>query len=180
MNYSDEHKCILLTPPRQGTRTLHSIFKPLGFSNDYQENGAFTHRLGVPEGKEGYKIISTIRNPYKRYLSVYKWQSKFESDNLHDSTMRQLGDYHRLNNIDIEYNVDYWIDTECIKEGLLNIPMVVENLDKIQTQINNLDQNPFKKEGRLEAKMTQGLADEIYRKFRFVFERFGYHKNSWK
>jgi len=159
---------------------MKSIFEPLGFTNDYQDNGAFTHRLGVPEGKSSYKIISTIRNPYKRYLSVYRWQSKFQTDNLHEYVISQFGDYHRLNNIDIKHGVNYWIDTECIKEGLLNIPLVVENLDKVQDKINNLEHNPFKNEGRLEAEMTQELADEIYQKFRFVFERFGYHKNSWK
>lgn len=180
MNYSDEHKYIILTPPRQGTRTLNSIFVPLGFGNDMKIGRAFTHRLSIPSGKEDYKIISTIRNPYNRYLSVYRWQSQFQSDGLHEYTMVQLQDYDRLMNIDRQVGIDYWIDTECIREGLLNIPLVQENLDVLQPIIDDLDKNPYKREGKLEAKMTQELADEIYSKFKFIFERFKYDKNSWK
>jgi hypothetical protein len=179
MNYSDKHKIVVLTPPRQATRTLGSIFQKLGVVNDFEH--AFTHRLGIPSDKEDYTIISSIRNPYNRYLSIYKWQSIFTLENLHETAIGHLRDYQTLIDIDGEYGIDYWIDTENIKNDLMNIPVINQNLEIIQSDIDELDTfNSYKNEGRTVGKITQEIADQIYDEFKFVFDKFGYGRDSWK
>lgn len=183
MNYSDTYRYVILTPPRQATRFLAGVFKSIEFGNDVEggdnpKTRPFTHRLEIPEGKEDYKLICTIRNPYNRYLSIYRWQSIFSSTNLHKITIDHMVDYNDIIEIDSKYGVDYWVDTENIYNDLLKIPIVSENFDKLKHHFE--EPNPYKEEGKHEGEITQQIADEIYESYKFVFDKFGYDKDSWK
>lgn len=176
MNYSDKYKYIILTPPRMGTRALSHPFGKIGFTNDIENSSAFTHRLEIPEGKEDYKIISTIRNPYKRYLSVYRWQSIFEPDNLHETSVAHMDDYFQLLKIDELFGIDYWVDTDNMKSDLENIPVIGELVSNDESVI----ESRYKNEGKKEGVITQEIADEIYQTYKVIFDKFGYDKESWK
>ena len=178
MNYSDKYKFIVLTPPRQATRSLSGIFQKLDTKNDFESS--FTHKLEIPDGKEDYTIISSIRNPYKRYLSIYRWQSIFSLENLHETTMNHMHSYDTLMEIDKQYGVDYWVDTENITEDLLKIPFVSDNMELIKEPFKTLSSNGYQKEGKLEGVITQEIADEIYERCKIIFDKFGYKKDSWK
>ena len=184
MNYSDEHKYLLGLPMRQGTRSIFQVFDCLGFIGDQRESYMSpTHNLEVNLGKEDYTIVFTIRHPYKKYLSLVRWQKKLDLnpletyDNLnHIFTL----EYKQLLKVYDEFHIDYFIDTDNLKEDLLKIPLIQQNLDKpcIQEKIkNSIEINHFKENTIDESYyLTEEIKEKIYTKFERIFQLFNYQK----
>ncbi len=185
MNYSDEHKYLLGLPMRQGTRSIFQIFECLGFVGEPREGYmSATHELGVNIGKEDYTIIFTIRHPYKKYLSLVRWQNKLNLDPFEIyNNLEHIFTYeyeHMLFVYD-NFHIDYFIDTENIKEDLLKIPLIQQNLDKpcIQEKIKNfVEINNFKEENKINENyyLTEEIKEKIYTKFERIFQLFNYQK----
>jgi len=65
MTYSDEYKVCWFTPQRTATRTTHTLLKTLGFLS------IGTHSFRLPPERFDYRLISNIRNPYSRMVSLF-------------------------------------------------------------------------------------------------------------
>ncbi len=77
MNYCDAHKLVWFAPVRTATRATGDVMRQLGFVNGvtgkpFTEAG-HTHELRVPPGKADYTVLVSVRNPYARMASVYRW-----------------------------------------------------------------------------------------------------------
>ena len=74
MNICHKHKFILWAPPRTAARFVHSALNGIGGLSQ------LTHRIGVPLDGAGYSIVCTVRNPYTRALSAWKWLNQIHKN----------------------------------------------------------------------------------------------------
>ena len=76
-----EHKLICISIPKTASSTLAALLKPNFTPNHlsvFQVYDSYT-----PEVLDGYKIITTVRNPYDRFISAYehmKWEGNLGGD----------------------------------------------------------------------------------------------------
>jgi hypothetical protein len=79
MNYSDQHQLVWFAPVRTGSRATGCVLRHLDFIDGVTGRNLFdaahTHCLSVPVGKEGYRLLCNVRNPYRRMVSVYVWSN---------------------------------------------------------------------------------------------------------
>lgn len=195
MTYSDEYKVCWFTPQRTATRTTHELLKVCGF----KALGA--HSFFLPKERSDYMLISNIRNPYSRMVSLFflyslhkknfdfifkNWceyalsDSKFDNDYQlrYDITMRRAG-----------RNFDRFIKVENYDKDLEKL----EFIDLTKPEIQDVWQNVILKNGYThEFKMIQTeerkswfdfydeeIANLVYEKLEEQFNLFGYNKNSW-
>tara|TARA_B100000809_G_C14932959_1_gene457558 strand:- start:181 stop:726 length:546 start_codon:yes stop_codon:yes gene_type:complete len=127
MNICHTHKFILWALPRTAARYTHTVLRTLG------SMPPLTHRIGIPAGGEDYDIICTVRNPYIRALSVWKWQNAIKKNRCcHDNFpefMRQHHDAGGINPISkdlgsLRKTVKYLIHVESIEEDLRSLPYI--------------------------------------------------------
>lgn len=201
MNYSDDHNTIFLLPPRQGTRSITSLLKYLGFKSATENPNFIVHDLKIPKGKEDYTIACTIRNPYKRYLStknlIAEWKhtnhpqyqdkdlESFSLDEWIGLTASWMYDYNKILSLDSQYTIDHFVDTSNLAEDLIQIPLFQQALGDpqfINLWDNNIVSNKYKiaLEMGFNATISEQEANWVYKKFEPIFDKFGYDKNSWE
>lgn len=74
LNVSHEHRCVYLAPPRTGTRCAFAALRRFGFEGDRRRrDGVHSHVIAVPPECVGYAVIMTVRNPYTRAVSCWRW-----------------------------------------------------------------------------------------------------------
>ena len=91
MLISHKHKFITIDIPKTGTRTLRESLQPLGiidvvgqpeWKNFYQHGSINDCELGFKDRGwdfENYFKFSVVRNPWKRYVSFFKWTKNNET-----------------------------------------------------------------------------------------------------
>ena len=76
LNISHKYKIIFLAHPRTASGAIYdALDKYLEF-----ENKQMSHDMRIPRKYKNYHIISSLRNPYSRFVSAWKWSQ------LHDTT----------------------------------------------------------------------------------------------
>lgn len=179
MNIIEQHRTLVCLPPRQATRAISKFMQDHFdmYSQGKRPNSA-THSTIIPEGFEDYDIIMTTRNPYERWLSFVAWSKAINGwdgdyEKLTDGFARQY-EAHKM------YDVKHWIRTEHIADDLLKIPFVAARKNELEKDINNFrTYNPYKSKDRPIVEL-QKHADKIYENCKWVFDKFGYDKNSYK
>ena len=132
-NYIHSEKLILWLPMRTGARYTHGAFCQAGFD---LSTGVPTHQVGCDGTHKDYDVVLTVRNPYRRVLSMWAWQNiinkeKLEWDEWMDKRFhpnfsrfvisKELGR-------DLE-RVTHLVKLESIYKDIQAIPCFPENFD---------------------------------------------------
>lgn len=186
MPYSDKLKVYWMFPMRTASRSCMSICRHFNF----QETNV--HYLEGPL-KPDYDLISNVRNPYSRLLSIYEIfciHKKIQPNNFkswvlgnHDKRLYQIDLYDtfsELNRIPTRF-----IRTEFLLEDLNELPFIKnEKSEEFQSILyENILNNHYRSEVFTEPWQTyydEELADAVYNSLKKDFDLFGYDKNSWK
>jgi len=185
MNIIEKHRTLFCSPPRQATRAIGAFLtRNYGLVGSKGKN-SLEHTTHIPEGKEGYDIIMTVRNPYFRYLSTWSWQNNlYENKRVKKPTSQVVlkSLFHLSNWGDLPDKVSYWVRTECIGEDLLKVPFIQNDYQKgkidpeaeFATNFYKSTYDPIWIEDLNEN------ASLIYENQKWIFDKFGYDKDSYK
>ncbi len=196
MTYSDEYNICWFTPIRTATRTTNLLLKKLGFKD------LDTHSFRLPPERSNYFLISNIRNPYSRMISLFslycvhklnfglnfeKWceyalndgQFGYEYQLRYDLTIKGVG-----------RNFDKFIRIENYSDDLKTLNFIdLSNPEIQEVWENNILKNAYTFEFekiQTEEKRTwqdfynQKIADLVFSKLEDQFNFFDYNRNSWK
>jgi len=203
MNYNDDLKVVWITPMRTGTRSSGAIMSKLDFKseNNNIHQKEIVHGIGIPEGKDDYKLIVNIRNPYSRMVSLY-YLYLDNSKQFNQSFGRwvksnlSFSDYNK--NLFIFESLkklpklpDLYVRMENFKNDINSLWFVKENFDFLeQTLKHNIENNlydsdefhskGFKKKESWKEYYNEEISEFVYKKMKNEFDFFNYNKNSWK
>jgi hypothetical protein len=196
MTYSDEYKVCWFTPQRTATRTTHTLLKTLGFLS------IGTHSFRLPPERFDYRLISNIRNPYSRMVSLFflyslhkvNYKLNFElwcEYALNDQQFEN--DYHVRYDLKIKSvgrDFDKFIRVETYAEDIKSLNFIdLSNPEIDKVYQNNVLKNgythEFKKIQTEERQSwqdfyNQKIADLVFSKLEDQFNFFNYNRNSWK
>jgi len=197
MNYIDKYKLIWYAPMRNCTRALSSVFKEFGMICN---SGNFDHSLPntkVNEDitKRDYKIILSVRNPYARLVSLWNL-NKIHTNKYYPfeefvdgAIIRKTLNYQFYYHTDFINNLpDYIIHCEKMKDEIMLVPGILENLELLKERIiDNIENNRYADERTSLDKSNdywkiyynKDLANIIFTDLKEQFEMFGYDKDSW-
>jgi hypothetical protein len=203
MNYNDELKVVWITPTRTGTRSSGAIMSKLDFKseNNNIRQKETVHGIGIPEGKEDYKLIVNIRNPYSRMVSLYylymnnskqfnqsfdRWVKSNLSFSDYNKSFFILDSLKKLSKLP-----DLYVRMENFKNDINSLWFVKENFDFLeQTLKNNIENNlydsdEFQSNGFIKKESwkeyyNEEISEFVYKKMKNEFDFFNYDKNSWK
>ena len=178
MNISHSLGYFVFTPPKTGSMTASRVFGNFDFqtfkisdTNNIQLSSTkFTHShyYNSLPNYENYKLICTIRNPYSRYVSLFKyligpekkvistynWREEFFEflfDFLtpHSGNLGFKQDYFESNVSSLGRNIDYAIRIENLFEDYSLIPFIKDSdyfkngslKEDIELKLNSTDGN---------------------------------------
>ena len=203
MNYNDDLKVVWITPMRTGTRSSGAIMSKLNFKseNNNIHQKETVHGIGIPEGKEDYKLIVNIRNPYSRMVSLYylHMHNSKQFNQVFDRWVKSnlsFSDYNKsffiLESLkQLPKLPDFYIRMENFEDDIKSLWFVKENFDFLeQTLKHNVENNCYdldefqfngfiKKESWKEY-YNEEISEFVYKKMKNEFDFFNYDKNSWK
>jgi hypothetical protein len=196
MTYSDEYKVCWFTPQRTATRTTHTLLKTLGFLS------IGTHSFRLPPERFDYRLISNIRNPYSRMVSLFFLYSLHKVNyklNFELWCEYALNDQQFENDYQVRYDLkiksvgrdfDKFIRVETYAEDIKSLNFI----DLSNPEIDKVYQNSVLKNGythefkkiQTEERQSwqdfynQKIADLVFSKLEDQFNFFNYNRNSWK
>ena len=196
-----KERFFIWSPPKTASTTAYNILEKLNF-NTYSSNGELlihqsdkprqNHFTNIFFGHEDFKLITTIRNPYRLMISIFvnfDFSNNINSESfLNFLEVWYFGDGHRLKYLNC-YNYskrfpDYLIRIESMFDDYSKIPFVKESDYYKSGELFNdcsLKLNlskPLKFDWK--SLYTKNSADIVYYNFAHVFELGQYDKNSWK
>jgi hypothetical protein len=196
MTYSDEYKVCWFTPMRTATRTTQTLLKKLGFTT------LGVHSLMLPPERFDYQLISNVRNPYTRMVSLFSlysvhknnFQLNFENwcEYVINDEQFEVGYQLRYDLIIKSVNRDFdkFIRIENYSEDLKTLNFIDHSKPEIKevwenSILKNAYTFEFEKIKTEEKKVWQDFynqktADLVFTKLEQQFNFFGYDKNSWK
>jgi hypothetical protein len=203
MNYNDDLKVVWITPTRTGTRSSGAIMSKLDFKseNNNIRQKETVHGIGIPEGKEDYKLIVNVRNPYSRMVSLYYLEMN-NSKQFNQSFDRWVKSNLYFSDYNINFFIseslkklpklpDLYVRMENFKNDINSLWFVKENFDFLEQTLkhnieNNLydsdefHSNGFKKKESWKEYYNEEISEFVYKKMKNEFDFFNYDKNSWK
>ena len=202
MNYNDDLKVVWITPMRTGTRSSGAIMHKLNFKSEINNihQKETVHGIGIPKGKEDYKLIVNIRNPYSRMVSLYylhMYNSK-QFNQVFDRWVKSnlsFSDYNKsffiLESLkQLPKLPDFYIRMENFEDDIKSLWFVKENFDLLEQTINdNIEKNRyltefeeygFTKKNSWKEYYNEEIAEIVFLKLKGEFDFFNYDKNSWK
>jgi hypothetical protein len=193
MPYSKKLKVFWFLPMRTATRSCRFIAEYLNFFDSDQ------HKFIETFEQMDYYLISNVRNPYSRLVSLYLYHIDSEqiSDKVnfdlwvtkkikHESNLPmslKSKEYIKLMYAFQHKTPDYFVRFESLEEDLRNIWFIKEKYDeKIENIFNNqIRYNGYKSEGNpWQSYYTEELAEFVYDYLKEDFLLLNYDKNSWK
>lgn len=196
---NEDLKLLLWLPHKTGTRTVQFIFNHFDFKTvieNTQDKTKLTHNYitginttDLPDNHLDYQLISTMRNPYSRFISYH-----FFSNKLNPKKQIDLYDYNssigRISKfLDIEpmafgkRTPDFFIKTESMLEDVLQFDFIQQSKlyqcgvlqDLVSKKFNSTSYNENWKNY-----YNRELADQVYNLFKHIFDLNIYDKDSWK
>jgi hypothetical protein len=195
MNYSDEFKVCWYTPQRTATRATATLLKTLDFTS------IGSHSFYLPKERLDYRLISNVRNPYPRMVSLfflYSLHKKNFNLNFYNWCEYVLTNENFDNDYSLRYekkiksvgrDFDTFIRVETLSDDLEKLNFI--NLTKPETKdvwdnsiLNNSYTHEFKYIEKDDKKKWEDFYDEktaklVYTHLEEQFDFFGYDKNSW-
>ncbi len=195
MTYSDEFKVCWYTPQRTATRTTMTLLKVLGFAT------IGTHSFYLPKERKDYRLISNVRNPYPRMVSLFFLYS-LHKKNFNLDFFRwceyALSDKNFDNDYSLRYekkikdvgrNFDMFIRVENLSDDLKKLEFIDLSKDEVKdvwenSILKNGYTHEFKyieteKKKRWEDFYDEKTANLVFDSLEEQFDFFGYDKNSW-
>jgi len=177
VNYIHNEKLVYWGLPRTGSRYVFGCLKQ-AYSFDFR----MTHKVGCDPEYAEYEVVCSVRNPYLRALSAWKWmnlvgESAYCSDSFPDFVRRVIpGHIFSIVLVlgSLIEDVDYFIRLECLEKDLKKIPSFPEHFE--------FPDNTYQSSYRLSPKeyyADQSVADRIWDTYREDFETFGYARDSY-
>lgn len=158
MNFSPDLNCIVLTPPKTGSRNLTRILSHFSFHsynvvNDrliFEKNEpTHNHTMHLMENNQDYELILSCRNPYEIFVTFFKLKvlgkrtirstydiKKEFNEYIFDYILYNKDDPWQESNNDtcvrklLERKIDYRIKLEDFKNSIFQIPFIA-NSNKI-------------------------------------------------
>lgn len=184
MLISHKHKFITIDIPKTGTRTLRETLEPLGiidvtgqpeWKNFYQHGSINDCELGFKARGwdfENYFKFSVVRNPWKRYVSFFKWMKNNETRRVFSMEdiikTRPSQDFYLLKNKNLAVdmvgqleNIEASFSSFCHKVGIKTIP-----------ELKHSNKSSYKKP--YTEYYTQELIDMVAEKEKWVIDKFNY------
>lgn len=184
MNLLHPAKLIYWGPTRTGSRYVFRLLKETYDAGDPEFHCSHTHNIRWDPEFADYKVVCTVRNPYHRVLSAWKWLNEvgrggesFYADSFADFVRRIMP--HGILPITSELGrlvekVDYVIHLESCERDLKKIPYFPANLE--------FPDNTYRSEYRLtpgEYYADPCLVDAVWKTYREDFETFGYARGCY-
>lgn len=190
MNVSEKHKVFLWMLGKTGSMHSFHVFTQYGFEtirpDSPDKTFSHNHSTEMPENSENYKFICTAKNPFTRFLSLYKYNHK-DSSIWSPNHFRSYFSKNFYENPDLfsskffwpfrDRTPDYFIRTEFLWHDYNKIPFIVNSkfntsgalYDFCKLKINNTV--PIKNP---EEYYTQDMIDVFYEKGKKYFELLNY------
>ena len=130
-NYFHDQRLLYWGLPRTGSRYVFNTLKA-HFKCDLLVH---THNIGIDEEFSDYRVICSVRNPYRRALSCWKWMNLVNDDRFHPQDFdkyvqhvfpRQCLAISAALGEDIR-RIDYVVRLENLAEDLAAIPEFPED-----------------------------------------------------
>jgi hypothetical protein len=196
-----KERFFIWSPPKTASTTAYNILRKLNFKTYLSDGKSLVHHIDVPIhnhltniffGHENFKLITTIRNPYR--LMISKFLNFGDSRNINSESFLIFleswcyGVGHELKYLNC-YNYserfpDYVIRTESMFDDYLKIPFVKESDYYKSGELLNDCNTKYNQSKRLKidwkSLYTKNAADIVYYNFAHIFELGQYDKNSWK
>ena len=202
LNISEKYNSFIWIPDKTATSLAVNILKNFGFTSYSivddkvgkeigKNNLVQQHMLKFFDGHEKYKFISTMRNPYTRYVSKFKFTR---------NPNKEI--------VDLKFEFQEFLESEFQRRDSLNIRnynirtpdniIRVENLLEDYQKIDYIRNSEFNKSGELKSLIDLNInknigdwvnwkdfynnasADLVYYNNSNLFDLFGYDKNSYK
>ena len=195
MPYSDNLKVFWFTPMRAATRSCEKIMEHLDFKE-------FSHDFLKNKLHEQYYVVSNVRNPYSRLVSIYHiycHQFNKEPNDFRNWVVKKLREEIEFpkQTLDYQSNLskifsdsnripDYFVKQEFLEEDVRNLWFIKDNMsDELETVIQknivkNIYLNEFGKRDPWQEYYNNSLSNYVYNFLEKDFLLFGYDKNSWK
>ena len=195
MPYSDNLKVFWFTPMRAATRSCEKIMEHLDFKE-------FSHDFLKNKLHEQYYVVSNVRNPYSRLVSIYHiycHQFNKEPNDFRNWVVKKLREEIEFpkQTLDYQSNLskifsdsnripDYFVKQEFLEEDVRNLWFIKDNMsDELETVIQknivkNIYSNEFGKRDLWQEYYNNSLSNYVYNFLEKDFLLFGYDKNSWK
>jgi len=187
MNVSHKYKFVWTAPPKVGSRTIRDIFRkycdlnPQWPSEDHPSD--FTHANRWPDVSDDYLHITSVRHPYYRWLSYWKYAQNDTNE------LKRLGTDPLTAILEMDENwffawtchqisvntnprIDYIIHAETLVDDIRSLPFMSDDYE--------LDVPWVGKTQPLEGISwdEQRLRDEVYKRFKVDYDYFGYGKDD--
>ena len=196
MTYSDDYRVCWFTAQRTATRSTHALLKKLGFNN------LDTHDFNLPSERKEYTLISNIRNPYSRMVSLFFLYShhknnfkldfknwcEFVLNNEEFNFGYQLRYDLKIKSVGRSF--DKFVRVENYIEDLKSLSFINLSNPEIQEVWDNfIIQNSYTHEFKFietDSRKSwfdfynQKLADLVFSNLEEQFNLFEYDRNSWK
>ncbi len=184
MLVSHRYKCVYIAPPRTGSLSLHDFFY-WNIAELEVIPGNKHHEVKLTPDLDSYIKIISVRNPYTRFLSLYRYgknhpdNAKFLTQECFEIFVTQQINFKGTwftQNIQMDYirgiSIDFVIHLESILEDLQRLPFPFCNRAKIERKNESTNFCPVE--------ITEPLAEQIFKWGKEDFSQFGYKKDSWK
>ena len=188
MNVSHKHKFVWSAPPKVGSRTIKEIFRkhcdlnPQWPSDDHPSD--FSHVNLWPDGvPDDYLHITTVRHPYYRWISYWKYAQNDENElkrvdtdpltallEMEDSWFNAWS-CHRIAT-HTNPRIDYIIHAETLVSDVRNLPFMPDNYELDVKSLGITSAPP----GYLWD--DQQLRNAVYERFEIDYYYFGYGKDD--
>jgi hypothetical protein len=177
MNYIHDEKLVFWGLQRTGSRYIYECLK-----DAYSFDACLIHGARIDLEYADYDILCSVRNPYFRALSVWKWMNHVGGDrfcprSFPDFVRRVFPGYAFPITIELGSSidrVDHFIRIEYCEKDLKKIPSFPGDFE--------FPENTYRSSYRLSPKeyyADRRLADRIWDTYREDFETFGYARDSY-
>lgn len=193
INISEKHNCFLWFPVKTASSHAAHVLGHFEFSHvrsDYYRRIIQSktdtlhhhHGLSLFDGHEDYKLITTVRNPYSRMVSLYEWMSVSRDIESFEVFM---GDYKKnpVQPIFEKRIPDYALRQENLFDDYLKIPFVRNselNESGILKELCDKKINKGRERKPVKDYYNQDTANIVFTNYREYFDLFGYDIDSWK
>lgn len=170
--------------PKTGGESVEAWFKENKIQHQLNSKNA-KHRAPRTSSKKGHIYWGTVRNPYKRHASMYRYKCMKESANKGKNAFRKA--YPTFESFCLETNKQFkgvkpmepqWHYAQHF-DIILRLESIKKDFKKIQNLYDcwePLPQVNVSTEFVIDTTYNQEMKDAVYKRYSIDFEKLGYRK----